>query len=311
MISAKKDVGKLFSQKWWSDKLSAHREIYDDLVAKLKDRNYKAKCTLPTIINRSLLACEYVINNLPKGSRVLDMACGLGFNTCCLRTYGYQAEGFDLSEEAVKHSKVLAKSLAQDPGVFSVADVNCLSEMPDESFEAVLAIGLFRYLSRDVQDICYKNVYRILKPGGMFLAVYQNILFEAFALNDGMLRFWADIIEGYSNAPRLLGGKSVLDALSENIKVPSRKYGSHSISKQMQTYTENPLTYNKVAERYNFKLEKIIYPPSHLMPPFLEEQVDKKAIDELRRTMSFDHINDWQAMFVEFEFLAFLSKQQA
>jgi hypothetical protein len=142
----------------------------------------------------------------------------------------------------------------------------------------------------------------------MFLVVHQNILFEAFALNDGTLRFWADVIEGYSDAPRLFGEKSVFEVLSEKVKVPLRKYAPHSISRRMKTYTENPLTYNKVAERYNFKLEKIVYPPTHLMPPFLEEQVDQKAIDELKRKMSFDHINDWQAMFVEFEFLAFLAK---
>lgn len=309
-IISTKDVGELFGQKWWGDKVS-HREVYDDLVAKLQDRNHKVKCTPPTIVNRSLLACEYVINNVSKGSRVLDMACGLGFNTCCLRTHGYQAEGFDLSEKAIEYSKLLAESLGQDTGIFSVADVNCLSEMPDESFEVVLAIGLFRYLAEDVQDTCYKNIHRILKPGGMFLVVHQNILFETFALNDGTLRFWADIIEGYSDAPRLFGDKSVFEVLSENVKVPPRKYKPHSVSKRMKTYTENPLTYNKVAERYNFKLEKIVYPPSHLMPPFLEEQVDQKAIDELRRKMSFDHIDDWQAMFVEFEFLAFLAKQQA
>jgi SAM-dependent methyltransferase len=304
-----KDVGEFFSQEWWDGKVFSHgREIYDDLVAKLQDRNRKVKCTPPTIVNRSLLACEYVINNVSKGSRVLDMACGLGFNTCCLRTYGYQAEGFDLSEKAIEDSKLLAEGLGQDPGIFSVAAVDCLSEMPDESFEVVLAIGLFRYLAKDVQDTCYRNIHRILKPGGMFLVVHQNILFEAFALNDGTLRFWADVIEGYSDAPRLFGEKSVFEVLSEKVKVPLRKYAPHSISRRMKTYTENPLTYNKVAERYNFKLEKIVYPPTHLMPPFLEEQVDQKAIDELKRKMSFDHINDWQAMFVEFEFLAFLAK---
>jgi ubiquinone/menaquinone biosynthesis C-methylase UbiE len=302
-----KDVGEFFSQKWWDGRIS-RREVYDDLVAKLLDRNHKVKCNPPTIVNRSLLACEYVINNVPKGSRVLDMACGLGFNTCCLRTYGYQAEGFDLSEKAIEDSRLLAESLGQDPGIFSVASVDCLSKMPDESFEVVLGIGLFRYLAKDVQDTCYRNVHRILKPGGMFLVVHQNILFEAFALNDGTLRFWADIIENYSDAPRLLGKKSVFEVLSENVKVPLRKYAPHSISRRMKTYTENPLTYNKVAERYNFKLEKIVYPPTHLMPPFLEEQAGQKAIDELKRKMSFDHINDWQAMFVEFEFLAFLAK---
>ena len=303
-----KDVGKAFSEKWYDDKVFQQREMYDDLVAKLKNHSYEAKCTPPTIINRSLLACEYVIKNVSKGSRVLDMACGLGFNTCCLTTFGYQVEGFDLSEKAVERSRVLAESLGLDIGIFSVADVNCLSKMPDESFEAVLAIGLFRYLAKDVQDACYKNIHRILKPGGKFLVVHQNILFETFALNDGTLRFWADIIEGYSDAPQLLGDKSVFEALSENVKVPSRKYEPHSISKLMKTYTENPITYNEVAERYDFKLEKIVYPPSHLLPPFLEKQVDQKAIDELRRKMSFKHINDWQAMFVEYEFLAFLAK---
>lgn len=305
-----KNVGELFSQKWWGDKVS-HREVYDDLVAKLQDHNHKVKCTPPIIVNRSFLACEYIIKNVAKGSRVLDMACGLGFNTCCLRTCGYQAEGFDLSEKAIERSKLLASGLGQNPEMFSTADVNCLSNMSDESFEAVLAIGLFRYLDKDTQDACYRNVHRILKPGGKFLVVHQNILFETFALNDGTLRFWADIIEGYSDAPRLLGDKSAFEALSEGVKVPVRKYESHSISKRMKTSTENPLTYNRVAERYNFKLEKIVYPPSHLMPPFLEAQADQKAMDELRRTISFDHINDWRAMFVEFEFLAFLAKQHA
>jgi ubiquinone/menaquinone biosynthesis C-methylase UbiE len=305
-----KDVGELFSQNWWSGKKnSSGREIYDDLLAKLHDRGHKIKCNPPTIVNRSLLACEYVINNMPKGSRVLDMACGLGFNTCCLRAHGYQAEGFDLSGEAIEQSKLLAKSLGQDPGIFSVANVDCLSGMPDKSFEAVLAIGLFRYLAKDIQDTCYKNVYRILKPGGVFLVVHENILFEAFALNDGTFHFWADIIESYSDAPRLLGDKSVFEAMSKNVKVPRRKYAPSSISKRMKTYTENPLTYNEVAERYNFKLDKIVYPPGHLMPPFLEGQVNQKAIDELRRKMSFDHIGDWRAMFVEFEFLAFLVKR--
>lgn len=302
------DVGKSFSSKWWGDKVS-QCDVYEDLVAKLKDRSYTLKCDPPTIVNRSLLACEHIINNVAKGSRVLDMACGLGFNTCCLATYGYRAEGFDVSEKAIERAKQLAVSLEQDPEIFTVADVGCLSDMPDESFEVVLAIGLFRYLDKNTQDSCYKNVHRILKPGGKFLVIHQNILFETFALNEGTLRFWANIIEGYSDAPRLLGNKSVFEALSESVKVPARKYKSHSISKQMKTYTENPLTYHKVAGCYNFKLEKIVYPPSHLMPPFLEDQVEQKAIDELRRTMSFDHIDDWRAMLVEFEFLAFLSKQ--
>jgi SAM-dependent methyltransferase len=192
--------------------------------------------------------------------------------------------------------------------MFSLADTKCLSEMPDDSFDAVLAIGLFRYLNRETQKQCYEDIHRILKPAGKFLVVHQNLLFEAFALNEGTLRFWADFIEGYSDAPKLLGGKNVINALNEKIKVPKREYNPHSISRHMDVQSENPLTYHEVAERFGFKLEKILYPCSHLMPPFLEKQVDQKALNDVKRKMELEHTEDWRAMFVEYEFLAMLEK---
>lgn len=301
-------VGKSFNEKWYNHR-NVHPDVYDDLAGKLKDRNYIVKCKPPTIVNRAILACEYIINNVPKGSHVLDMACGIGFYTCCLTTYGYRVEGFDISETAIERSKSLAQSLGMNPEMFSAADVSCLSDMPDESFDAVLAMGLFRYLDPKTRDMCYRNIHRILKLGGKFLAVHQNILFETFALNDGTLRFWADIIESYSDAKKLLGGKSIFEALNETVKVPKREYKTHSVSKNMTVHAENPLTYNEVATRYGFELEMIRYPSTHVMPPFLEAQVDQKALEEVKRKVWADHVDDWRAMFIEFEFLAFLEKK--
>jgi len=300
-------VGKSFSEKWWSDK-KVHPDVYEDLMGKLQDANYVVKSKPSTIINRALLACNYVIDNVPKGGSVLVMACGIGFNACCLASYGYEVEAFDISDKAIDRAKLLAHRIGKDPSMFSVSDVSSIAKMEAESFDAVLAIGLFRYLDKQTQDMCYKNIHRIMKPSGKFLVIHQNLLFEPFAMNNESLQFWANMIESYSDVAKLLEGKSIYKALSEEIKVPKRQYKQHSISHHMETQVENPITYGEVAAKYGFKLEKILYPSGHVLPPFLENRVDQEALDELKKKIYADHVNDWRAMFIEFEFLAFLQK---
>lgn len=299
------EVGKLFSEKWWDH----FPDIFQDLAEKIKDRSYVVKCE-PTQVNRAVLACEYVTQTVPKGGRVLDMACGMGFNGVHLATQGYQVEGFDLSDKAIERANELSQRLGHSLEMFVLADESYIFDLPDESFDAVLAMGFFRYLAPESQETCYRHVHRILKPKGKFLLTHQNMLFEMFALNDGTLRFWADVIEGYSDVSGLLGGKSVYEALKESITVPERKYASHSISRHMPVQSENPLTYGEVAASKGFRLEKICFPFSHLLPPWMESQVDQEKLSDFKRKVCLERAEagDWRAMFMEYEFLAFLEK---
>lgn len=299
------EVGKFFSEKWWDDL----PDVFQDLSEKIKDRRYVVKCK-PHQVNRAVLACEYVTETAPKGGRVLDMACGVGFNGVYLATQGYRVEGFDLSDKAIVRANELSQSLGHSPEMFVVADESYIFDLPDESFDAVLAMGFFRYLDSESQEACYRHVHRILKPKGKFVITHQNMLFEMFALNDGTLRFWADLIEGYAEVSGLLGGKSVHEALKEAITVPGRKYASHSISRHMPVQSENPLSYGEVATSKGFRLEKMSFPSSHLLPPWLESQVDQEKLSDLKRKVCLERAEaeDWRAMFMEYEFLAFLER---
>lgn len=299
------EVGQYFSDKWWGP----YPEVYEDLMTLLDDPNHIPSCK-PHQVNRGYLTCDYVLKNVPKGGRILDMACGMGFNSHCLTSKGYETMAFDMSKKGISRAREKANELGQNPDSFFEANQNCMDSMKDESFDAILAMGFFRYISQEEQQKCYRNVHRLLKPKGKLLITHQNILFEMFALNEGTLKFWADVIDNYSDARDLLGGQSVLEALEGITSFKERQFDGLSASKDMPTEVENPLTYESVAAKHGFMVEKITYPASHILPPQLERMVDQDKLFEIKRNTCLTHTEDWRAMFMEFEFLAFTEKMQ-
>ena len=303
------EVGKLFDKKWWG-RDDVFPNLYVDLIEKVKDINYQVSFEPPTLINRLAIACNYLKNTLPKGAKVLDIACGNGLSSNCLMTLGFDVKAFDVASVAIEKSQDLARQLGHDPANFAVRNVGDMADLASQSYDAVVAIGLFRYLDAETADLAYKSIHRVLKPEGKFLVVHTNILFDAFSLNNESLKFWADIIEGYTvGASTLLNGKTTLEALTEDIKVPERKFVKHSISSEIKVNSENPLTYHEVASKYSFSLDKIVYPPGHILPPFLEGKVDKTALSEMKRQTRLEKTEDWRAIFTEYEFLAYLTKK--
>jgi len=300
-------VGVLFSDQWWSND-HATPQVYDDLIAKLADITYVTKIDA-SYIDSAVLACQHVMKNVPKGGRLLEMACGIGATTSCLATHGYQVEAFDISVKAIERAKHLAETVGQSPEMFRLADQEYLSELPDGSFDAVLAMGLFRYLDQGQQEESYRQINRILKPGGKLVISQENILFNVFALNDDSLGFWADVVDNHSSGQKLLGGKSIYDALSENVTLPQRTYNPLSISRRMEVRADNPLTYGQLIANYGFRLEKILYPNSNIFPPAVESGVDQNALNALKTEISLDRADDWRSIFMAPQFEAFAEKE--
>ena len=301
-MDVKKAMSNQFSEQWWA----GYPEVLRDLQKKLADPSCRVD-TPPYVINRPYLACKYVYSNLDKGGNVLDMACGIGFVSHCLLESGYHASAFDFSDKGIERAKATAESLGQDPDLFVVSDESYLSTVPEDKFDAVLALGYLRYVDPEAQNQIYRDVFRILKPGGYLIIDHQNSLYEAFALNDGSLKFWAEFIEGFSGASAILG-EGVLESLEREISVPSRKYSQASISRHMQTYSENPLTYEDKAESYGFSMLDMVYPHADLIPPFLQQKVNKDVYHRLCDEVCLSGIRDWRAMFMSYQFLTLLKK---
>lgn len=101
-----------------------------------------------------------------KGARVADLGCGSGVFTDLLSKLGYEAIGLDLSP------KLIALARSKYPKVeFLEGDVEQLP-FADNSLDGVLLSGLVHHLPDPSR--CAREVFRVLKSGGSFVAFDPN-----------------------------------------------------------------------------------------------------------------------------------------
>lgn len=108
------------------------------------------------------------LTGLQPGAKVADLGCGSGAFTNVLAARGYRADGVDLSPKLIAIARAKFPTLS-----FHVGDVESL-EFPDASVDGVLLSGLVHHLPDPMR--CAKEVHRILKAGGVFMAFDPNRL---------------------------------------------------------------------------------------------------------------------------------------
>ena len=95
-----------------------------------------------------------------------DLGCGSGTFTQLLRRAGYESVGLDIS------SKLLAVGRRKHPEIeFLQGDIEHLP-FSDESFEGVLLSGVVHHFPDPSR--CAMEVFRVLRPGGQFVAFDPN-----------------------------------------------------------------------------------------------------------------------------------------
>lgn len=116
--------------------------------------------------NERLVDAFVRLSGLGAAARVVDLGCGSGVFTDVLRRRGYTCAGVDLSP------KLIALARAKYPGVeFVEGDVEQLP-FGDASFDGVLLSGLVHHLPDPSR--CAAEAFRILRPGGRFVAFDPN-----------------------------------------------------------------------------------------------------------------------------------------
>jgi ubiquinone/menaquinone biosynthesis C-methylase UbiE len=103
---------------------------------------------------------------LKPGARIADLGCGSGVFTDLLRRRGYVPVGLDISPKLIELGK------AKYPNVeFIEGDVEHLP-FPSASLDGVLLSGLVHHLPDPAR--CAAEAFRVLKPGGSFVAFDPN-----------------------------------------------------------------------------------------------------------------------------------------
>ena len=106
------------------------------------------------------------------GCKVLDIGCGRGRIACNIATLtNAMVTGMNIDSDQLESARqyILGNGLT-DRCQFKLADLNDLPlPFPDHSFDAVYEVGVFTY-SRDLGKL-FKEIHRVLKPGGKFAAL--------------------------------------------------------------------------------------------------------------------------------------------
>jgi MPBQ/MSBQ methyltransferase len=110
------------------------------------------------------------LDQLPPGTTVLDVGCGIGGSSRILgRDYGFAVTGVTISPQQVKRAQELTpKELKVQ---FQVDDAMALS-IPDASFDVVWSIEAGPHMPD--KAIFAKELMRVLKPGGVLVLADWN-----------------------------------------------------------------------------------------------------------------------------------------
>lgn len=108
--------------------------------------------------------------DLPPGARILDLACGKGRHSRYLAEKGFDVTGLDFSDSSI----TFARQFEHERLAFYQHDMR--RPFRTNYFDAVMNMFTsFGYFETDRDHLlALKNVYRDLRPGGLFLLDYFN-----------------------------------------------------------------------------------------------------------------------------------------
>lgn len=151
----------------------------------------------------------YLLDQLLKGRlrpgmSLLDAGCGGGRNLVYFLRHGYEVHGVDENPQAVEQARLLARELAPEapPERFQVSDLAAIPFAAGR-FDAVVCSAVLHF-SRDEGhfDLMLAEMWRVLKPGGLFFArlastigverLVRPLQGRWHALPDGTERFLVD-----------------------------------------------------------------------------------------------------------------------
>lgn len=126
----------------------------------------------------------------------LEMGCGAGSNLIWLAQKGIKVSGVDISPTALRLARQNLEREGYSDRIGELIECS-VTEVPfeDESFDGIIEACVFQHLSKPDRQATFREVRRLLKPGGVFVGyvldaghtVFQEKQSEQLADDPGTL----------------------------------------------------------------------------------------------------------------------------
>jgi 2-polyprenyl-3-methyl-5-hydroxy-6-metoxy-1,4-benzoquinol methylase len=125
---------------------------------------------------------EFLLDKVSPGERVLDMGCGTGRFTVPMAAAGAQVTGFDLSEGMLSEArrKLDERDLSAELRQGDMANL----PFDDGTFDTVTSMLALMHVPLADRPAVFREVSRVLRPGGRMLLCVKNSVFERFFTGD-------------------------------------------------------------------------------------------------------------------------------
>lgn len=269
-----------------------------DAVAKgHRDRAYQSLHTMNAV--RLKIVMDMLTKETP--GTLLDAGCGDGFPLVTFMDNGWDAYGVDLSPNMVREAQEHLEKKGYSSRRVSESSLVNLSAFEDNLFDVVTCLGVMYYIEDDA--LAYKEINRILKPGGIFICSQQNELFDLFTFNKYTLRFFRNNIlplASKSSEDYIILESEVSDLIT-NPEAPIRHDGWSSRD-AVFTRPENPLIYAEKLRKFNMLVDTgPLYFGIHLLPPLVLDKYP--SIKEYSNRCQYDFRFDWRGLFIGAHFI--------
>ena len=234
-----------------------------------------------------------------KGSKAtsLDFGCGGGALVLKMLERGIKAKGMEKHTELCRLAQNRLEEAGFDRGNIIKGSINELDNLPKNSFDFVILMGVLQYLSPDLRSKLYKKIYCLLKPNGHMVATYQNAFFDLFTFN----RYTVDFFQEKFFKPLGLD-KSFGQEISEDLKglmtYPDKPDQSPKIARDnIYVETTNPLTIGEeLASHKLILLQKYFY--SFFPLPRLIEGKYKNQTEKFKKQFEVVRSKEWYGHFM-------------
>lgn len=142
------------SADWFNQQYNKSQDFYDS----------------PFLYGRRQIDLHFrnTLGKLPKNSKILDVGCGTGDQIKELLKSGFEVIGLEPSPNMRKHAESkLPAGTVLDGSILNIS-------FPDNYFDFAYAIEVLRYFHYNDKISGLKEIYRILKPGGIFFGTFVN-----------------------------------------------------------------------------------------------------------------------------------------